>query len=130
MYILDIDGSVGGPLVDGRALKAHDEYVQDVAKVVAKRGERLVVSLLKGSIKDPTPHYWNTIHIVPTGAGGWIVTDTNAVYGPWLEGTGSRNRARPGFPGYHSFERAGRLLDGEAGDIAENHLRLYIPRMN
>lgn len=124
-----MDGTVGGPLTDGRAIKVHNEYVQDVSKQVAKRGERLVVSLLKSSIKNPTPHYWNTIHIQPVGA-GWEVTDTNAVYGPWLEGTGSRNRARPGFPGYHSFERAGRLLDGQAGPIAEDLLRLYIPRMN
>ncbi|MES2211352.1 MAG: hypothetical protein V4515_14410 [Chloroflexota bacterium] len=130
MFILDIDGSVSGPLTDGRALRAHDEYVQDVAKVVARRGERIVVSLLKGSIKHPSPHYWNTIHIEPTGASGWTVTDRNSVYGPWLEGTGSRNRARPGFPGYHSFRKAGEMLDGLAGNIAEDNLRLYIPRMN
>lgn len=130
MYVLDIDGTVRGPLTDGRAERAMEEYVQDVPKQIAKRGERIVVSLLKSSIKNPTPRYWNSIHIRPTGGGGWIVTDRNAVYGPWLEGTGSRNRARPGFPGYHSFERMGRMLDGEAGNIAEDHLRLYIPRMN
>lgn len=130
MYTLDIDGSVRGPLTDGRAERVHDEYVQDVSRVVAQRGARLVVSLLKSSIKNPTPRYWNTIHIEPTGAGGWTVVDNNAVYGPWLEGSGSRNRARPGFPGYASFRLAGQMLDGMAGNIAENHLRLYIPRMN
>lgn len=129
MYILDIEGNVSGPLTDGRALRAHDEYVQDVSKVVARRGARLVVSLLKSSIKNPTPHYWNTIHIEPLGS-GWQVVDNNAVYGPWLEGTGSRNRARPGFPGYASFRLAGQMLDGMAGNLAEDHLRLYIPRMN
>lgn len=129
MFVLQMDGSVRGPLPDGRAEKALEEYVQDVSKVVAQRGARLVVSLLKSSIKNPTPHYWNTIHIEPLGS-GWEVTDTNAIYGPWLEGTGSRNRARPGFPGYHSFRRAGQQLDGMAGPIAEDHLRLYIPRMN
>lgn len=129
MFVLDMDGSVRGPLTDGRALAAHDEYVQDVSRVVAKRGVRLVVSLLKSSIKNPTPRYWNTIHEEPLGS-GWEVTDNNAVYGPWLEGTGSRNRARPGFPGYASFRIAGQMLDGMAGPIAEDHLRLYIPRMN
>lgn len=130
MYVLDIDGTVRGPLTDGRAERAMEEYVRDVPKQIAKRGERMVVSLLKSSIKNPTPRYWNTIHITQTGGGGWIVTDRNAVYGPWLEGTGSRNRARPGFPGYGAFRLAGQMLDGQAGNIAEDHLRLYIPRMN
>lgn len=129
MYVLDMDGSVRGPLRDGRAEKALEEYVQDVEKVIAQRGARMVVSLLKSNIKNPTPRYWNTIHVEPLGS-GWTVTDNDAVYGPWLEGTGSRNRARPGFPGYASFRLATQMLDGAAGPIAEDHLRLYIPRMN
>lgn len=28
----------------------------------------------------------------------------NVIYSSWVEGISSRNRARPGFPGYHMFE--------------------------
>lgn len=130
MIDLDVHSDVKGPLTDGRALRAHDEYVQDVSRVVAKQGERIVVSLLKGSIKNPTPRYWYSIHIEPTGGSAWDVTDNNAVYGPWLEGVGSRNRGRPGFPGYASFRRASQMLDRQAWYVADRHLALFIPRMN
>jgi hypothetical protein len=88
------------------------------------------VSLLKRFIKWPTPYYWNQIRAVPAGA-GWEVNDGGVIYGPWLEGEGSRNRARPGFPGYGARRQAAQRLDGEAGAIAYSLLnRIYIRRMN
>ena len=30
----------------------------------------------------------------------------NLIYSSWVEGISSRNRARPGFPGYHMFQNA------------------------
>lgn len=117
-----------GPLLDGTAERVVQEYRQDLEKVLARRGAALVVRNLKSRIRNPTPYYWNQIRAVPVG-GHWEVVDGNVVYGPWLEGTGSRNRARPGFPGYRSFQLAGQTLDGQAGVIGERHLRLYIPRI-
>jgi hypothetical protein len=127
---LEMHATVKGPLTDGRALRAHDEYVFDVSRYIAQRGAALVVSYSKSSFKNVTPYYWNQIRAVPAGGGAWDVDDGGVIYGPWLEGVGSRNRARPGFPGYHMFQRAGRVIDGMAGDMAEDRLRLYIPRMN
>ena len=35
----------------------------------------------------------------------------NLIYSSWVEGISSRNRARPGFPGYQMFENAHRHID-------------------
>lgn len=119
-----------GPLTNGQAMRAHDEYVQDIPKVVARETAKLWVSLLKSSIKNPTPYYWNQIRAIPSGA-GWEVNDGGVIYGPWLEGTGSRNRGRPGFPGYRAMRRTSQVIDGRAGVIAQNLLdRIYLRRMN
>lgn len=128
MISLEMHARTKGPLTDGRAARAVEEYRQDLEKVIARRGAALVVRYLKQRIKNPTPYYWNQIRASPLG-GHWEVVDGNVVYGPWLEGVGSRNRARPGFPGYHSFQLAAQALNGQAGMIAEGHLRLYIPRI-
>lgn len=127
---LDFDYSKRGPLTDGRAQAALHEYVQDVPKVVAREGARLWASLLRRFIKHPTPYYWYQIRAYPAGA-GWTVDDGGVIYGPWLEGEGSRNRARPGFPGYRARRMATQQLDGRAGVIAYDLLnRIYLRRMN
>lgn len=130
MIELDYEFEKRGPFTDGRAERALHDYVQDVPKVVAREGAKLWTSLLKRFIRNPTPYYWNQIRAVPA-AGGWAVTDGGVIYGPWLEGEGSRNRARPGFPGYRARRMATQQLDGRAGVIAQNLLnRIYLSRMN
>ena len=36
---------------------------------------------------------------------------TNLVYSNWVEGIDERNRARPGFPGWHMFAKAHEHID-------------------
>jgi hypothetical protein len=130
MISLSMYATEKGPLTNGQAVRAADDYVQDVPKVVARTGARYWVALLMQFIRVPTPYYWTTIRAMPAGA-GWVVRDGNVVYGPWLEGEGSRNRGRPGFPGYRARRKATQRLDGEAGTIAYDLLnRIYIDRMN
>lgn len=117
-----------GPLLDGRAERVVQEYRQDLEKVIARRAAKVVVSILKSRIRNPTPYYWNQIRAVPVG-GHWEVVDGNVIYGPWLEGVGSRNAPVTRFKGYHAFKLAGQTMDAQAGAIGEQHLRLYIPRI-
>lgn len=130
MISLEMHATLKGPLTNGQAMRAHDDYVQDLPRVVAREAARVWVSFLKSSIKHPTPYYWNQIRALPSGS-GWTVDDGGVIYGPWLEGTGSRNRGRPGFPGYRSQRRAAQVIDGRAGVIAYDLLnRIYLRRMN
>ena len=40
----------------------------------------------------------------------------NVVYASWVEGTSTRNRDRPGFPGHHMFRDAFKRLESEDKD--------------
>lgn len=57
------------------------------------------------------------------------VTTSEAAYGPWLEGHGSRN-ATTRFKGYFGFERAASELDQQAQGIVEEALAPYIDKLN
>jgi len=56
------------------------------------------------------------------------ITDNGVVYGPWLEGTSTRNNAR--FPGYATFRKVSQSLEKKAKRILAKHLRHYVNRMN
>lgn len=56
-----------------------------------------------------------------------IVTTELAMYGPWLEGTGSRNMTTR-FKGYHGYRLAAGELDAEAEAIADAELQPFIQR--
>ena len=56
-----------------------------------------------------------------------IVTTADAMYGPWLEGTGSRNQSTR-FKGYHGFRLAAQELDAEAEGIADAALQPFVTR--
>jgi hypothetical protein len=58
-----------------------------------------------------------------------VVTTSNATYGPWLEGVGSRN-ATTRFKGYWGFRQAASELDGQAQSVAEEALMPYIEKLN
>jgi hypothetical protein len=56
-----------------------------------------------------------------------IVTTENAMYGPWLDGSGSRNQTTR-FKGYHGYRIAAQELDTEAEAIADAALQPFIER--
>ncbi len=58
-----------------------------------------------------------------------VVTTSNATYGPWLEGVGSRN-ASTRFKGYWGFRQATSELDTQAQRIADEALGPYIEKLN
>jgi hypothetical protein len=119
--------SAKGPLTDGRARRAVEDYRQDWERSVARRAKERWVSLLKSTIRNPTPHYWNQIDAIPRG-GGWTVWDRMVVYGPWLEGVGSRNRTSR-FKGYWNFRKMQTEMNVQASFIGNRLLEAYIPRI-
>lgn len=58
-----------------------------------------------------------------------VVTTSNATYGPWLEGVGSRNSSTR-FKGYWGFRQAASELDGQAQQLAEDALAPYVEKLD
>jgi hypothetical protein len=111
-----------GPIFDGRSEPARKRALREILDEAGRAGQRDVLSNLGGSLRHPTGYYESHIRHDPDGAYAERVHDDNVIYGPWLEGTGSRNAPVTVFPGYFSFRRASQQLDREIGGIADRVL--------
>lgn len=117
-----------GPMFDGRAQRALHDYKDQIDYRVATEAENLVLEHLGRSIKVRTPYYETRVGVERAGR-GYEVTDHGVVYGPWLEGTGSRNYPVTRFRGYRAFSRARALIQQRAPGIARRLLARYTARM-
>jgi hypothetical protein len=118
MIEMDITMRRQGAALDGRANMLMRRYLRDVEDAVAEYALDLVMFYLQASLKTQTPYYRTRIHIDRTG-GDPRVTDGGVIYGPWLEGVGSRNYPTTRFRGYATFRRVAGVVDRDAEDIAD-----------
>lgn len=107
-----------GPLFDGRAELAMGRYCATVEEALAQSAENEIGVRLGEVIQVSTGYYESRIH-TERASDGLVVTDTPVVYGPWLEGVGSRNQTTR-FKGYQTFRLVTQQLDHEAGPAAES----------
>lgn len=130
--ILRIRSRVAGPVFDGRAARAARDFAEDLEELGAESALDSIKDTFHREFKQPTGFYESNVRIRNTTAGPevWDGGHAGPVYGPWLEGVGSRNNTTR-FKGYHAFRKAAELLDrtielmGERL-LASNHIR----RMN
>ncbi len=121
--------AIRGPLFDGRADAALDAFMVAAEDVIAQRGRDLVLSRLGQVLQHPTGHYQGLIQTNRVEHGTRIWDGGQVVYGPWLEGVGSRNYPKTVFRGYRSFRIVGQRLRAESGAIAEVTLPPFLARM-
>ena len=138
------DVKVSGPLVNGQAEAAAAKAVRAIQDKLAAEGRKMAAAALSGSIRVPHTGravgditITDTSMVVQTGKytmpvtvneGETVVTSGLASYGPWLEGTGSRNQTTR-FKGYFSFRLATQELDDQAEGIADETLQPYLEEM-
>lgn len=116
---------VHGPISGGRMTRDAEEYSHDVAEALAEDAKDKWVDNLQGSIRHPTPYYWTRITAREVSSTRYKVHDHDIVYGPWLEGTGSRNAPNSIFPGYWALARAKESAKRSRGGIARRILQRY-----
>lgn len=141
--------TTSGPLFDGRVEELLDQAAHEIRRKLAQRGEELARESFAGSINVDHGHFLSSITAIDSSrtfttvsghksytmevavdhATEDVVTTDLATYGPWLEGTGSRNETTR-FKGYHGFRRAGQELDRVAESIADEAMRPYAEEMN
>lgn len=125
---LEVDQS--GPFFDGRARKALHAWLDDAKEDVARIGVNEVHARLGALLQHPTGAYQSTIVTERVSRfNDQVITDGDVIYGPWLEGTSSRNKTTR-FKGYRIFRRARLKLRKIATPIAQAKLSRYIGRMN
>jgi hypothetical protein len=124
---MDLSTRTHGPIFDGRAQAAVTAYCHDAEQEVARDGVNMVRRELGHVLKHPTGYYESHIQ-TERAHGGVAVTDGDVIYGPWLEGVGSRNRTTR-FKGYFTFRKVSQEVERKAGSTAERVLHKYLGRM-
>jgi hypothetical protein len=114
-------------MFNGDADRLVDGMCADIERQVGQVGEQMVRARLDAVLQNPTGYYESQITSEPDG-GDIEITDGGVVYGPWLEGTGSRNRTTR-FKGYATFRRVAQALDQRAQGIAEKVAEPWVGRM-
>lgn len=107
--------STSGPFFDGRTAHAVQSACSDFEREYAQHGYNLVHTRLRQVLKFPTGYYQSHIRTTRM-ADGWSVNDGGRiVYGPWLEGVGSRNFPHTRFKGYRTFRLVAQKMKAQAG---------------
>jgi hypothetical protein len=120
-----------GPIFDGRAEAAAAAACADIAREVGGEAKSQVDKMLPQVLQYPTGNYQAHIQTEQRGPSTVAVNDGGRiVYGPWLEGVGSRNFPKTRFKGYGTFRWVGQFVERFASEWAEDVLQKYIRRMN
>lgn len=123
------DVDVHGPLFDGRASIALKDYEEQVDKSLSDKLKGTWLDKLNSSIRVNRGVYISHVRVQTRSELVRDVSDGGVVYGPWLEGTGSRNRTTR-FKGYRSLRQATERVEATAEPQAYAILQRYIGRMN
>lgn len=125
----DVEVTVSGPLFDGRAARELAAYADEAREQIAEFGEERVLNLMGLAFRNPTGYYESNVRTERVSADVSRVHDSGVVYGPWLEGVGSRNFPVTRFKGYEHWRRTKALVALRAPEIAQRLLERYLPRV-
>lgn len=125
----DVEVRFSGPLFEGDPRAHVRSFLAQACQAVADEGADLVVLECKRVFREPTPYFWLQVTTERVhNSQDVAVNDQDVIYGPWLEGTGSRNRTTR-FKGYSMFRRTTHLLRRKAPAIVTAVLDGYLRRL-
>ena len=110
-YLLRVSGAMrfDGPLFDARGRRLFHQFRDDLEEEAAEWALDHIQDTFHTHFKHPTGYYESNVRIHNTSE-VWDGGLAGPVYGPWLEGVGSRNNTTR-FKGYHAFRKAAQALD-------------------
>lgn len=119
-----------GPLFDGRAEEIVQQMMVQCVETVSRVGLEDIRRAQGEAFKNPTGAYESTIHVESLAGMADVISDGGSVYGPWLEGVGSRNKTTR-FKGYHIMRNVTQMLNrGQAKQTMQAVVRAAIARLN
>lgn len=114
-----------GPLFDNRARQIFDDFRNELEEEGANWAENHIKSTFHSHFRNPTGFYESNVRVHQSGGSHevWDGGFGGPVYGPWLEGVGSRNNTTR-FKGYHAFRKAAIALDSRISGMGDRIFRL------
>jgi hypothetical protein len=116
-----------GPLFDGSAARTVDLICDDVEDQIGQTVFDAVRQRLRTVLVNPTGYYESRVQ-VNRQTDSLVISDSGVVYGPWLEGTGSRN-GRSRFKGYATFRKVSQQIASEAVQDADRVVAAQVGRL-
>lgn len=101
-----------GSLFDGTAEQILVSDLDDISSQLSDKSVTDIQARLDMVLVNPSGYYRSQISAVQVTEGSYSVTDNDVVYGPWLEGIGSRNETSA-FKGYQTFQIIGDRFENE-----------------
>ncbi|MET7441191.1 hypothetical protein ACFYQQ_01230 [Streptomyces sp. NPDC005496] len=126
---MSIDIDFQGPLFDGRAMNAIQDACEDARDDIAAYAEERVLMGTSANFRTRTPYYETMVTTTNVGGDTALVHDQGVIYGPWLEGVGSRNAPVTRFGGYHFWRAAKGAVAARGPQIAEAAVQRHLPEM-
>lgn len=127
MLNLQVGISRSGPLFDGRVGKALDAAADDIEQRTAYFGAALIRSRMDMTFRRQTPYYRLQNQARRDGA-HWKISDNGVIYGPWLEGIGSRNKTTR-FKGYSNYRRSVQQIQLRMNEIAQGSIGTHLSQV-
>lgn len=122
----DYGSRMSGPLFDSRAQHYFADFAEELEEEAAEWALGHIKDTFHTHFKHPTGAYESHVRVTKE-MGRAAVTDggwAGPVYGPWLEGVGSRNAPVTRFRGYRAFRKAAEALDRRIEDIGDRLFRM------
>ncbi len=126
---MSVDIQMRGPLFDGRAERAAQQACEDARDDIASFAQEHALGLMRAAFRHPTGYYESRVTTTNLSSEVALVHDQGVVYGPWLEGVGSRNAPVTRFPGYWHWRRTKSVVEARGPQIAEDAVRRRLPEM-
>lgn len=119
-----------GPIFDGEWEPAMGDLMSDLVDELSGHALDAWRGNLNSRIRVNRGRYVSRPHITRTSRLAADLDDSRSVYGPWLEGTGSRNAPVTRFPGYHSAEDAAAEVNALAAELVAPRVEVFVREMN
>ena len=120
--------TLSGPFFDERADGIMQDLQHEAVTTVGQQAYADVMTNLDTSIRHPTPYYETQVRTENLGD-SVKVNDRGVIYGPWLEGVGSRNKTTR-FKGYFSFRRAAQSVQEQVPKLMRSVVERAVRRLN
>ena len=129
-FKLEVRPEVTGPLANGDAERALQDWAQNTAKALGDEGVKLLAAFPMDKTGRARGGFQANLKVLQDGPQATIPAPMirGVTWGPWLEGTSKRNSSTR-FKGYHLFRKTRQQLQKMAPDIGQAELDKIMPRL-
>lgn len=112
-----IDVTTKGGLLKGKGKAVISSAVDEVNEDTGQEAYNRVQNRLSSVLENPSGYYQSRI-VTNTSSDSVGISDGGVIYGPWLEGTSSRNSSTA-FKGYNTFRKVFQEMQSDAPKQAD-----------